>query len=147
MNIDHSAFQALQILKNDRFTDDEARKRAIMYLEDSMEHCQKGNQTKDWLLEQAKDSKRTKFRLIARVNTSGLELMEWCDDIYNFDGMCSSIEAIKSAKDGRYMRRTYSLEELPDVIDNALSWYNHVKQTHHSFNSTALHIIAVDDVE
>lgn len=149
MNIDHSAFQALLILKDkERFDDEEARKIAIRYIEDSLEYCKNSaNQKKDWLLEMATESKRTKFKLIARVNTGGLELMEWCDDIYNFDGMCSSIEAIKSAKSGRYMKRTYSLEELPDVIDNALSWYNSAKKNHHSFNSTMLHILAVDDVE
>lgn len=149
MNIDNSAFQALLVLRDkERFDDEEARKIAIRYIEDSLEYCKNSaNQKKDWLLEMATESKRTKFKLIARVNTGGLELMEWCDDIYNFDSMCSSIEAIKSTKDGRYVKRTYSLEELPDVIDNALSWYNSVKKNHHNFNSTMLHILAVDDVE
>ena len=149
MNIEHSAFQALLILKDyEKFSDEEARKIAIRYLENSLEHCENSaNQTKDLLLEFATESKRTKFKLIGRVNTSGLELMEWCNDRQNFDGMCSSIEAIKQAKNGDYIKRTYSLEELPQVIDNALRWYNSVKKNHHKFNSTMLHILAVDDVE
>jgi hypothetical protein len=148
MNIEHSAFQALLFLKDfDKFDDKEARKIATRYLEDSLEYCKNsGNQTKDLLLEFATKSKRTKFKLIGRVNTSGLELMEWCDDIQNFDGMCSSIEDIKQAKNGDYIKRTYSLEELPQVIENALRWYNSVKKNHHKFNSTMLHILAVDDV-
>jgi hypothetical protein len=147
MDINHSAFQALRKLQDNSLDDKRAREMAMRDLEYCLEYCKNRNQTKDWLLEMATESKRTKFKLIARVNTSGLELMEWCDDIQNFDGMCSSIENIKMCKDGRYMKRTYTLEELPDVIDNALSWYNHVKQHHHAFNSTMLHILAVDDTE
>ncbi len=147
MNIEYTAFQVLRFLQDNSMDDKRARERAISYLEDSLEFCKNNcNQTKDLLMEFATESKRTKFKLIGRVNTSGLELMEWCNDRHNFDGMCSSIEAIKSAKNGDYIKRTYSLEELPDAIDNALSWYNSVKKNHHSFNSTMLHILAVDDV-
>ena len=149
MNIEHSAFQVLLFLKDfDKFDDKEARKIATRYLEDSLEYCKNSaNQTKDLLLDFATESKRTKFKLIGRVNTSGLELMEWCDDRQNFDGMCSSIEDIKQVKNGDYIKRTYSLEELPQVIENALRWHNSVKKNNHKFNSTMLHILAVDDVE
>jgi hypothetical protein len=147
MNIENSAFQALRMLQDNSLDDKRAREMAIRNLEYSLEYCKNScNQTKDLLMEFATESKRTKFKLIGRVNTSGLELMEWCNDIYNFDGMCSSIEGIKSAKNGRYVKRTYSLEELPDAIDNALSWYNSVKKNQHTFNSTMLHILAVDDI-
>ena len=149
MNIEHSAFQVLLFLKDfDKFDDKEARKIATRYLEDSLEYCKNSaNQTKDLLLDFATESKRTKFKLIGRVNTSGLELMEWCDDRQNFDGMCSSIEDIKQVKNGNYIKRTYSLEELPQVIENALRWHNSVKKNNHKFNSTMLHILAIDDVE
>lgn len=149
MNIEHSAFQVLLFLKDfDKFDDKEARKIATRYLEDSLEYCKNSaNQTTDLLLNFATESKRTKFKLIGRVNTSGLELMEWCDDIQNFDGMCSSIEDIKQVKNGNYIKRTYSLEELPQVIENALRWHNSVKKNNHKFNSTMLHILAIDDVE
>jgi hypothetical protein len=148
MNIEHSAFQILSYLKDDRFDDKEVRKIATRYLEDSLQHSKNSaNQTKELLLDFAKESKRKKFKLIGRVNTSGLELMEWCNDAYNFDGMCSSHHNIKQAKDGEYIKRTYTLEELPSVIDNALSWYNSVKKNHHTFNSTMLHILAIDEPE
>lgn len=147
MNIDYTAFQILRMLQDNTLEDKRAREMAISQLEYSMEHAKNScNQTKDLLMEFATDSKRTKFKLIGRVNTSGLELMEWCNDRQNFDGMCSSIEDIKSAKNGEYVKRTYSLEELPEAIDNALRWYNSVKKNHHSFNSTMLHILAVDDI-
>lgn len=147
MNIEYTAFQVLRMLQDNTDGNKRTREMAIRQLEYSMEHAKNScNQTKDLLMEFAIDSKRTKFKLIGRVNTSGLELMEWCDEAYNFDGMCSSIEGIKEAKSGRYIKRTYSLEELPDAIDNALNWYNSVKKNHHSFNSTMLHILAVDDI-
>lgn len=113
MNIDYTAFQILRMLQDNTLEDKRAREMAISQLEYSMEHAKNScNQTKDLLMEFATDSKRTKFKLIGRVNTSGLELMEWCNDRQNFDGMCSSIEDIKSAKNGEYVKRTYSLEEL-----------------------------------
>lgn len=147
MNIEYTAFQILRMLQDNTLEDKKAREMAIRQLEYSMEHAKNScNQTKDLLMEFATNSKRTKFKLIGRVNTSGLELMEWCNDRQNFDGMCSSIEDIKLAKNGDYIKRTYSLEELPEAIDNALRWYNSVKKKHNSFNSTMLHILAVDDI-
>ena len=147
MDIHNYGFKALQYLRDAEMSDKEARKYALSYLEDALKNSQNAKQTKDWLLEMATESERTKFKLIGRVNTSGLELMEWCDDARNFDGMCYKAEAMRTHKDGEYLKRTYSLQELPEVIDNALSWYNSVRSTHHVFNSTALHILAVDDVE
>lgn len=147
MDIHNYGFQALLLLRDTDLDDKQARERALRYLEDSLKHSQNAKQTKDWLLKVATESGRTKFKLIGRVNTSGLELMEWCDDAWNFDGMCSKAEDIRMCKDGDYIKRTYSLEELPEVIDNALSWHNSVRSEHHVFNTTNLHILAVDDVE
>jgi hypothetical protein len=70
--------------------------------------------------------------------------MEWCDDAYNFNFMCSSIENLETYKDGEYLKSIYTIEELPKVIDRALEWYNSVKTNHHKFNSTSLHILAVE---
>jgi hypothetical protein len=148
MNIEYTAYQALMRLKDNSIDDKRARQMAINQLEYSLEHAKLcANQTKDLLLKFATESKRKKFKLIGRVNTSGIELMEWCDDAYNFDGMCSSHHDIKQAKNGEYVKRTYTLEELPTVIDNALSWYNSVKKNHHTFNATMLHILAIDEPE
>lgn len=99
-------------------------------------------QTKDFLFDQAITSGRTQFKLIGKVNDGGLQLMEWCDEACNFDGMCSDIETIKTHKNGKYMKRTYSLEELPDVIDNALEWYNSQKSGK-NFWDEDLHILAI----
>ena len=149
MDIEYAAFQALIALRNYDVTDaDESRNIALRYLESSLKYCnESATQTKDMLLDFARDSGMTKFKLIGRVNTSGMELMEWCDDAYNFDWMCSSVDDLKRCKNGDYIRRTYSLCELPDVIDNALLWYNSNKRNNHYFNSTMLHILAVDDIE
>jgi hypothetical protein len=146
MDIENLIFQAYQKLKDTNIDDNKARKMALSDIEYALNYCQNQKQTKDWLLELAKESKQTKFKLIARVNTSGLELMQWCDKAYNFTGMCDNIEDIKSYKYGEYLITTYSLEELPIVIDNALSWYNSVKNKHHKFNNTILHILSIDDV-
>lgn len=144
MNIDNAAFRAMRVLQDDNLDDKRAREMALNYLDSAHEYSRVQLQDNTLLMEFAKTSGRSKFKLIGRVNTSGLELMEWCDDAQNFDGMCSSFNDIKSAKDGVYVKRTYSLEELPSAIDNALNWYNSVKRDHHSFNNTMLHILAVD---
>lgn len=145
MDIENLIFQAYQKLKDSNIEDNRARQMALSDLEYAFNYCQNQSQTKDWLLELAKKSKQNKFKLIARVNTSGLELMQWCDKAYNFTGMCDDISVVKVYKNGNYSITTYSLEELPNVIDNALSWYNSVKNKHHKFNSTILHILSIDD--
>lgn len=142
MNIEHAAYQALLALQDVKTIEDKNIRYALSQLEYSLEYCnQSKNQTKELLLEFANSSSFNKFKLIGRVNTSGTELMEWCEDAYNFSNMCSNLNDLKTYKDGEYIRRTYTLEELPDVIDNALSWYNRNK---HYFNSTPLHILGIE---
>jgi len=68
--------------------------------------------------------------------------MEWCDEAFNFDGMCSDIEIIKTHKDGEYMKRTYTIDELPEVIDRALSWFNSMR-AREDFWDEYLHILAI----
>ena len=143
MSISNSAFQIMRMLQENRFKGD--CERGFEYikttLETLLEDC-KQPQDKDWLLEQAIESGRSEFKLIGRVNDGGLSLMEWCDDAWNFNGMCCSIESLKQYKDSEYLRSTYTLEELPEVIDNALSWFNSRKEDI-PFSNDLLHILAV----
>lgn len=97
---------------------------------------------KSLLMEQAINSGGTEFALIGRVNTSGLELMVWCDDAQNFDCMCPT-KGFEDIKDGEYIKRTYTLEELPNAIDNAEKWDFHNRENNHFYNTTTLHIIKI----
>lgn len=140
--LNRTAFQILLLIKEKYFTSQE---RLENYIEHSLELADKDckyPQKPDFLLEQARESGRTHFKLIGKVNDGGLQLMEWCDEAWNFDGMCSDIEIIKTHKDGEYMKRTYTLEELPEVIDNALSWFNSMKSKK-EFWDEHLHILAI----
>lgn len=137
-----TAFQILSMVKDNYFPNKE---RLSEYIENSLNRVNeysKHPQRPDFLLEQARTSGRTHFKLIGKVNDRGLQLMEWCDEAFNFDGMCSDIEIIKTHKNGRYMKRTYTLEELPAVIDNALEWFNSTKKSHEFWDEN-LHILAI----
>jgi hypothetical protein len=79
-------------------------------------------------LELAKESKGTSFKIIAKVNSSGMQLQEWCDEAYNFSPMCSNIKDDSEYKNGIYLKRTYTLEELPNALKNANTWHNNVKK-------------------
>ena len=143
MSISNSAFQILLMLRENYFKDD--GKRGFEYILTTLERLLedgKRPQTKDWLLEQAIESGRTEFKLIGKVNDGGLALMEWCDDAWNFNGMCSSIQSLTEHKDGIYLKSTYTLEELPKVIDNALEWFNS-RKADMPFSNDKLHILAV----
>lgn len=143
MNIEYTAYQILLTLRGEFGEIDKIYLNNFKYsLENSLEEAARP-QDKEFLMMQATTSGRNLFKLIGRVNSSGLELMEWCEDAQNFDGMCSSKKDIAEAKQGDYIRRTYSLKELPDVIDNALRWHNSVKADN-PFRGTNLHILAVD---
>lgn len=141
MGIHNSAFQILRMIQDGKLEDDRLLRYIKTTLEYDLENAARP-QGKDLMLRWATESGRSEFKLIGKVNDGGLSLMEWCDDAQNFDGMCSSIESLTSHKDGEYLRRTYSLEELPEVIDNALSWFNSVK-SRSPFRDDQLHILAV----
>lgn len=143
LDIGHVAYQVLLSLKEKEFNEYH-KANAIYLLETAIRNCQQ-SQTSEGLLDAAIKSGRERFKLIGRANVNcGIyELMEWCDNAFNFDGMCSSIQDIKDAKDGRYIKRTYSIDELPSVIENALKWYNYSRQER-KVNPILLHILAVD---
>ena len=143
MNIETQARYLLNRLENPLFDDKQCREMAINMLQDVIKNAKRScNQTKDFMLQMAKESGYTEFRLIGRVNDTGLELMEWCEDAYNFGGMCPNKNDNKTYKDGNYHKRTYTLKELPEVIDNALEWHNSVKKQN-KFRHTNLHIQAI----
>lgn len=143
MSLSNSAFQIMRMLQENYFKDD--GERGFTYIKTTLERLLeegKRPQSKDWLLEQAIKSGRSEFKLIGKVNDGGLSLMEWCEDAQNFNGMCSDIESLTTYKDGDYLRNSYSLEELPDVIDNALEWFNSRKEDI-PFSNDLLHIMAI----
>lgn len=143
MNIEHIASQLANNLK-----DRQLERLSILYmLRNDLKECEERctePQNADYLLELAKESGRKLFKLIGRVNDSGhFQLMEWADEGYNFVSMVMTNEDIENYKNGMYKKRTYTLEELPEVIDRALSWHNSSKKRFR-FSSTELQLQAVD---
>ena len=80
---------------------------------------------KDLILEQAKESVSTKFRLLATMNGS-ISIFNWCNVQYNFVGMNNEARHMSEIKDYTV---EYTLEELPDVIDSAESWLKSLKES------------------
>ena len=110
-----------EVLKNDKY--DSLEKLKIIGWALPGEDEYKFHSCKDLILEQAKYSFSTKFRLVATMN-SQISIFNWCDTEYNFLGMC---------KDTRYPGEhkcvvEYTEKELPDVIDNAENWLKGVKE-------------------
>ncbi|WP_412754960.1 hypothetical protein, partial [Legionella donaldsonii] len=54
-----------------------------------------------------------------------INIFQWCDNQYNFIGMCHSIKFESGEKDYTV---EYTLEELPDAIDNAEIWLKSIKE-------------------
>ena len=102
---------------------------------------QENTQTPEHIIQQAKESGGIKFRLLAKVNDSGLQIMEWCDDAFNFSGMVSK----PSTKKEEYHKNTYSLDELTDVVENCLKWVNGVKeQRDYLFYELKVHLQVIE---
>jgi len=89
------------------------------------------------LLAQAKESGSNSFKIIAKVSDSGLSIMQWCDDAFNFDGMC-----VKSTKE-EYKKNIYSLEELPEVLERASLWLTSVNTKIRMKNEDMLHLMVL----
>ncbi|MCK9574749.1 MAG: hypothetical protein WC979_03165 [Candidatus Pacearchaeota archaeon] len=93
--------------------------------------------TKDLLLDMAKESGKNRFRLLAGMNETQW-IFNWCDAEYNYIGMCTS--------DMDKFKIDYSLDELPDIIDNALSWLERAKAINngtYALTLTNLYIMAI----
>lgn len=119
----------------------------LAQLRDSLKQCKKEStdpQTANHLLETAKSSGYTLFRLIGRANYSGNPwgLMEWCDKMDTFTIMCPNKVSVNMEENYGYNKRTYTLEELPNVIRKALEWHND-KREKLTFSPIELHIQAV----
>ena len=77
--------------------------------------------------ESMKDGK-TLFRIIAPMNNRPISIFQWCNDEWNFIGMTTF-------KD---LKVTYSKEELrDDIIDNALTWLDGIKEHNWKENISA----------
>ncbi len=63
---------------------------------------------KDLLLDSAKESGRTRFRLIATMN-SNISIFFWCDEQQNFIGMCPSLNA---ELEGKYSNGIHHIDNL-----------------------------------
>lgn len=98
--------------------------------------------TKDLCIRQAKDSGKSKFKLLATMNNQ-INIFQWNNEEYNFVGMCPN---------GDYPQNPdeviYSLEELPEVIDYAEQWLKRGKETFGNSGSpyffSDLQIMALD---
>ena len=86
---------------------------------------------KDLNLDMAKESGKNRFRLLAAMNGT-VWIFMWCDEEYNFLGMSTS--------DLDEYKVDYTLEELPQVIDNAQSWLDGVKNLP---NVSNLYVMAI----
>ena len=83
--------------------------------------------SKDLLLKFAIDSGAKRFKLVATMN-SNIGIFQWCDQEYNFLGLCPPDYAKKS-------KVVYTLKQLPSVIDNAEEWLRSVKENPHMSGS------------
>jgi len=97
---------------------------------------------KDLLLNQAKESGKSSFKLLATMN-SRISIFQWCDDEQNFVGMCPD----NIYDESKYKNVSYTLEQLPDVIDNAEKYLKSLKENPHFSGSpyfiSSLHIMSL----
>lgn len=119
MRIEDSIRTIKNILDNDKYPDNYK----LMLIEQSFPNMEfyEFISVKDDLLKQAYNSNHTKFRLIAAMNSNPQSIFNWCDDEYNFIGMCIDSEYEQHKVE-------YTLDELSDVIDGAESWLKSIKK-------------------
>lgn len=89
---------------------------------------------KELLLKWAQESWKNKFLLIASTNNRN-SIFKWHDEEYNFVGML------------HYDNRecTYSIDELPDMIDNAESWLHGSREVNNRIDeSSTVHLLPLD---
>ena len=147
MNSLHStAIRVLQFLEHDKsLVDNSTVQLCIKLLNDCKESASLHETNLEGLIQLAKDSEKSEFKIIARMNDDGPGYHvfgEWADDAHNFAFMCTNEKDDAEHKDGIYLKRTYSLEELPQALMNAQSWQNGVKK-HKSFWTESIHIVAI----
>lgn len=70
----------------------------------------------DLMLENAKNSASTHFKLILFTNDTR-NMFQWCNDEYNFVGACPD-----TRYSSKVYKTTYTLDELPEAIENAEKW-------------------------
>jgi hypothetical protein len=121
MSICNAIFRIQEILKSEKLDAEDKLQMIKAFLPKEEEH--KFISHKEILLEQAKNSVSQKFRLLATMNDS-INIFNWSNVQYNFIGM---------NQDSRYTTEKdhtveYTLEELPEVIDNAEEYLKAVKE-------------------
>lgn len=104
--------------------------------------------SKRFFINQAKESGRKLFRIIARTNSSKIGLGQWCNEARNFTMLIDNHEDVKTYKDGEYLKRTYTLDELPEALDNAWRWYKGVHSREvGNYNTMDIHVMAIDELK
>ena len=78
---------------------------------------------KELILKQALESNKERFRLLAAMNNPPQWIFMWCNNDSNFIGM-STFDLDDKTVD-------YNLNELPDIIDNAETWLNTLRNMTH----------------
>src|SRR6478735_1165358 len=111
--------QILDILNDNNLSSDKKLSLIDVFLPRKTEY--KFVSMKDLLLKQASESKSTKFRLLGTMNDD-ICIFNWCDEEYNFIGMCPS-------KEYTDLKVEYSLDELYEVIDKAEQYLKDSKES------------------
>lgn len=119
MNLQDGIFGIRKILVDTEYTAEERLKQIQYHLPDE-NYDYKFYSTKKVLLDCAKESGAKKFKLLATMN-SNISIFQWCDKENNFLGMCPPKEAEK-------FKVIYTINQLPDVIDNAEKWLKFIKE-------------------
>ena len=144
-SIQYTASQVLTMLKHPDIKDNPTAQLCVRLLEDCESSARSHSTDIDGLLQMAKESDKSEFKIIARMNSDGPGYHvfgEWADDANNFAFMCTNEKDDIEYKDGDYLKRTYTLEELPQALKNANNWYNNVKAWKH-FWTESIHILAI----
>jgi hypothetical protein len=144
-SIQHTAQLVLQFLQHPDLKDHPTAQLCIKLLEDCKSSAKSHSTDLEGLLRMAKESEKTEFKIIARMNNDGPGYHvfgEWADDARNFAFMCTNEKEDIEYKDGDYLKRTYTLDELPQALINANQWYDSVK-SRNQFWTESIHILAV----
>lgn len=121
MNVGQGIFIIRRILSNSELEDSEKLKRIAIFLPD--ENSYKFYSMKDHILDCAKKSTSKKFRLLASMNDP-IIIFNWCNEEHNFIGM-------NHIAGDKIYKIEYTLDELPEVIDNAEKWLKSTNENSH----------------
>lgn len=145
-SIQTTAEQVMNMLRNNkRLSKNATVQLCIKLLEDCKDEARLHNTNVEALYDLAAQSGKSEFKIIARMNDDGPGYHvfgEWADEANNFAFMCTNELDDQEHKDGIYLKRTYTLSELPQALKNAEAWQKSVKQWKNFWTET-LHVLAV----